>query len=222
MQLPLASFSLTLLTLVALPQAHAQSTPWSFRTGLAAVNFAAQSRVDLGGAVVPGGEVQFQNNTALAMEIGYAVSDRWVTRFAFGTPPTTTMSVGGSLKSAVPPLTGTLGRVKYAPAVLSLTYRVGDFEGFCPYIGAGINYTWVVSAHDADVAGLKVESAWGSALQAGFDVPLNSRWSLFFDVRKIFIKTSATGSVPAMGGPSAKAYVTLDPLITQIGVGYRF
>jgi outer membrane protein len=208
--------------LALMPGAQAQTSPWSVRLGPAAVNFSAKSSVEVAGAVVPGGELAVKDNTTVALEIGYAIDDRWTTRLAIGVPPTTTLSAGGTLTGFVPPLTGTLGKIKYGPGVLSLTYKLGDFASFKPYVGAGVNYTWVISASDGDVSGLKAKSAWGTVLEAGFDVPLSPNWSLFLDVRKIFVKTSATGTLPALGGPPAKANLTLDPLITHLGVGYRF
>jgi outer membrane protein len=42
------------------------------------------------------------------------------------------------------------------------------------------------------------------------------------DARKIFVKTTATGAIPALGGPLATASVTLNPLVVHMGVSYRF
>ena len=122
----------------------------------------------------------------------------------------------------VPPLTGTLGEVKYAPAVLSVTYGLGELGIFRPYVGLGINDTRIVSTRDGDLAGLRVKSAWGSLLQVGVDVPLDAHWSLFLDVRKVFVKTSTSGTLPALGGLAATADVTLNPRITHAGLSYRF
>lgn len=205
-----------------LSNAHAEDSPWSIRVGPAMVAFDASAKVDVGGANVPGANVAVKDNTALAFDIGYALDDRWTIRTAFGAPPTTTLSAAGSLKGFVPPLTGTLGKVKYGPAVLSATWKLGKFGVFEPYVGAGLNYTHVFSSKDGDIAGLKVKSAFGTALQVGFDVPIDRHWAVFLDARKIYVKTTATGTVPALGGPPAKASVTLDPLIVHMGASYRF
>lgn len=206
----------------ALPNAHAGDSPWSVRVGPALVAFDASARVDVAGSTVPGANVAVKDNSTLALDIGYALNDRWTIRTALGIPPTTTLSAAGTLKGFVPRLTGTLGRVKYGPAVLSATWKIGEFGAFHPYVDTGLNYTHVFSSKDGDIAGLKVKSAFGSVLQAGFDVPIDRNWGLFLDVRKIFVKTSATGTVPALGGPPAKATVTLDPLIIHMGASYRF
>jgi outer membrane protein len=206
----------------ALPAAHAGDSPWSVRVGPALAAFDASAKVDVGGANVPGANVGVKDNVFLGIDIGYALNDRWTIRTALGIPPTTRLSAAGTLKGFVPPLTGTLGRVKYGPAVLSATWKIGEFGAFHPYVGAGLNYTHVFSSKDGDIAGLKVKSAFGTALQVGFDVPIDRNWSLFLDARKIFVKTTATGNVPALGGPPAKASVTLNPLVVHMGASYRF
>ena len=210
------------LMALALPAAHAGDSPWLLRVGPAHVGFDAKSTVEVAGAPVPGGSIEVEDSTILAFELGYRATDRWTVRLAFGVPPTSTLSTGGTLNTLVPPLTGTLGKVKYGPAVLSATWALGDFGAFRPYVGAGINYTHVFKTTDGDIGGLRIKSAWGSALQAGFDVAIDRDWSLFVDARKVFVKTTATGTVPALGGPPAKANVTLDPLIVHIGAAYRF
>lgn len=206
----------------ALPTAHAGDSPWSVRVGPALAAFDATAKVDVGGTNVPGANVGVKDNTFLAFDIGYALNDRWTIRTALGIPPTTTLSAAGTLKGFVPPLTGTLGRLKYGPAVLSATWKIGEFGVFHPYVGAGLNYTRVFSSQDGDIAGLKVKSAFGTALQVGVDVPIDRNWGLFLDARKIFVKTTATGTVPALGGAPAKASVTLDPLVVHMGASYRF
>lgn len=206
----------------AMPAAYAGDSPWSLRVGPAHVGFDAKSTVEVAGGPVPGGFIEVQDNTALAFELGYRATDRWTLRFAFGVPPTSTLSTGGTLNTLVPPLSGTLGKVKYGPAVLSATWGLGEFGAFRPYVGAGVNYTHVFKSSDGDIGGLHIKNAWGSALQAGFDVAIGRDWSLFVDARKVFVKTTATGTIPALGGPPAKASVTLDPLIVHIGAGYRF
>lgn len=218
----LRALSLIATVLPASQATHAAEAPWSFRVGPAHVAFDAKSSVEVAGATVPGGFIRVEDNTALAFEAGYRASERVTLRLAFGVPPTSTLSTGGTLNTLVPPLTGTLGQVKYGPAVVSATWSLGEFRAFRPYVGAGVNYTHVFKSTPGDIGGLRIKSAWGSALQAGFDVALDRDWSVFVDARKVFVKTTATGSIPALGGPPAKARVTLDPLIVHLGASVRF
>ena len=218
----LAAGALLFTPLCPLPALAADASPWSLRVGPAAVRFDASATVAVAGAKVPGGDVRVSDNNALALAVGYALDERWTLRLAVGVPPTTTLRTGGSLNALVPPLSGRLGRATYGPAVLSATWSPGIVGPFRPYAGAGINYTHVFSTDDGDIGGLKVKSAFGSALQLGVELPIDRSWSLFLDARKVFVKTTARGSVPALGGPAAKADVTLDPLIVHLGAAWRF
>lgn len=225
MQQPVRLIPLSLCAMLAATVGAAQAeelSPWSLRLGPGFVSFSPSAKVSVAGADVPGAKVKAANNTTLAFEVGYALTDRWTARLALGIPPTATLRSDGSLTAFSPPLTGTLGKVKYGPAVLSATYRLIDTGPIRPYIGAGINYTVVLSTPDGDLNQLDAKSAWGRVLQAGFDVPLNDRWTVFLDFRKIWVKTTATGVVNALGGAPVRAEVALDPLITHLGVGYRF
>lgn len=53
-------------------------------------------------------------------------------------------------------------------------------------------------------------------------LPLNERYSLFFDVKKLFLKTSASGVLPAMGGAPVSARVTLNPAVVHLGLSVNF
>lgn len=202
--------------------AAAQSSPWSLRVGPAAAFFDESSSVKVAGAKFPGAEIELENNSTLGIEIGYALTSDFTLRLAVGVPPTTTLKADGTLQGMVPPLSGKLGRAKYGPAVLSLTYGLPNLGAVRPYVGVGVNYTKIFSTSDGDVSGLRIDSGWGSALQAGFEWPLDERWSLFADVRKIFFKTKATGTVPALGNPPAEADITVNPTLVHVGIGYRF
>jgi len=202
--------------------ANAQDSNWTLRTGPASVRFNASSSLSVAGTPFPGAESLVSDNTALAFEVGYAATKNVDIRLALGIPPTTTLSAGGALQALIPPLTGTLGKVTYGPVILTATYSLGAPGSVRPYIGAGVTYLKVFSTSDADLSGLQVDSAWGTTIQAGLDIPIDSRWSLFLDARKIYVKTTATSTVPALGGPPVVASVNLDPVVVHAGIGYRF
>lgn len=202
---------------LACTAASAQSSPWSVRLGAAHVGFNTQADVFLGGAAVPGANAEAKNNTAAVLEIGYSLSPEWTGRLLLGIPPTTTLTGTGALAGA-----GTLGRVTYGPAVLSLTYGLGQWGPIKPYVGAGINYTIVLKSEDGFISNLDVKNAFAPVLQVGFEVPLEGGWSIGLDARKIYLKTKATGTVPAFGGAPAKADIRLNPLLISVLVGKRF
>lgn len=197
--------------------ASAEGTPWTMRLGAAHVGFRTKANVTVNGTPVPGADAKASSNTTLALEVNYDLSPELKARFLIGVPPTTTLTGTGALAG-----TGTLGKVQYGPAVLSLTYALGQLGPVRPYVGAGINYTIVFKSQDGFISNLDVKNAFGTVLQAGFDVPLDGGWSFGLDARKIFLKTKVTGTLPAMGGAAAAADVRLNPLVIFASVGKRF
>lgn len=103
-----------------------------------------------------------------------------------------------------------------------MTYKFVNTSNFTPYIGAGIVRLVAFKTRDAGLENFKVKDAWGSAFNLGVEMKINKRYSLFADYRKIFIKSSATGNVTALGGAPAYAGITVDPEVFQIGISYRF
>ncbi len=69
----------------------------------------------------------------------------------------------------------------------------------------------VFASKDGANQQLDAKNGWGSALQAGLNVPLSQRFGLFVDVKKVFVKTTATGFLPAAGGAPVRAETTPNP-----------
>ena len=205
------------LSLTAGHASAAGTSPWTVRLGPAHVHFSPRADVSVGGNPVPGGDASASSGTTLGIELAYDISPQLTARFLAGIPPETTLSGQGALAGA-----GQLGKVTYAPAVLSLTYKLFNEGPVRPYVGAGINYTIVTRNRDAFIQDLDARSAWGSVLQAGVEFPVNADWSVSLDARKIFLKTKATGTLPAFGGAPARANVRLNPLVVFLSVGRRF
>ncbi|HSW05134.1 OmpW/AlkL family protein [Aquabacterium sp.] len=191
-----------------------RASPWWLHAGPVQVQFHTKADVRVGGAPLPGAGVDASSNTTLGLEIGHDMTPNIAARLTIGVPPTTRLSGTGPLAGA-----GELGRVKYGPAVLSATWSFDGLGAFRPYLGAGVNYTIALESPDGAITSLKVKNAFGSVLQAGFDMPLGPRWGLFVDVKKVFLKTTADGWV---GPAPAHASVQLDPLLIHGGVSYRF
>ena len=111
--------------------------------------------------------------------------------------------------------TTAIGSFKHLPPTLTLQYHFTDFQGYKPYVGAGINYTKITGDNLAAAYHLDSNS-YGAAFQAGVDVPLTKQVSLNFDVKKVDIKTDV------YDGATNKGTLKLDPVLVGVGVGYRF
>lgn len=221
----LVSLAVSALTIASHPaQANeaGASSSWSIRAGPSWARFDTGASISLVGMHVAGGDVRIDDKRFLMGELNYAFDAHWTARLAIAKPPRVAVRTAGSLQSLAPPLSGTLGEITLAPAALTLTYSPGAFGAAHPYFGAGVQYLTILNTHDRDIVRLQAENAWGRVLQAGVDIELDKRWSLFFDVRKISAQTEATGIVPALGNMAVKADITLNPAIVNIGVGYRF
>ena len=209
-----AAAAALLATGAACAQAPATPSPWWLHVGPVNVKFSPDATIRLGGAVVPGADLEASSSTTLGLEVGYDLSPNLSARLTVGLPPTTRLTGTGPLAGA-----GELGRLKYGPAVMTLAWRFDGLGAVKPYVGAGINYTIVLASKDGVVTTLDAKSAFGSVLQAGVDVPIDGRWGVFFDVKKVFLKTTASGFV---GANAATASTRLDPLLVHAGVGFRF
>ena len=106
------------------------------------------------------------------------------------------------------------------PPTLTVQYHFMPKETFRPYVGAGLNYTRFYSTGLAlNGTPLTVDqNSWGGALQAGFDVALDKKWFLNFDVKKVYIKTDVKFATTGAFVSTLK----LDPVIIGLGVGMKF
>lgn len=114
------------------------------------------------------------------------------------------------------------GTFKHLPPTLTLQYHFTGLGSFRPYVGAGVNYTRLMSVKlDAasNAVGADVDlkrNSYGLALQAGVDVPLGGGWLLNADVKKVQISTKVLADGVSQGR------FKVDPLLVGIGIGKRF
>ena len=112
-----------------------------------------------------------------------------------------------------------LGTVWALPPVLTLQYHFNPEGKWNPYVGAGINYTITYADKKGpSVNRVSYSDEFGYAFQAGIDYKIDDKWSLNFDVKKVFVSTDIVANG---GGVNAKGS-DLDPLVIGFGVGYKF
>lgn len=111
-----------------------------------------------------------------------------------------------------------LGDVWLLPPTLTLQYHFMPKAKFSPYIGAGINWTLFFNRDKStDITAINYTNSFGPAFQVGLDMAVTDRWSINFDIKKVFVETD----VKVSGTINAKD-VDLDPWIFGFGIGYRF
>ncbi len=111
-----------------------------------------------------------------------------------------------------------LGKVSLIPPVLTLQYHFNPKGKFSPYLGAGISYVIFYDEDHPGLGSVDYKDSFGWALQVGLDYAVDDRWSINFDIKKVFVETDINVNGPAVTGNG----IALDPWVFGIGVGYRF
>lgn len=174
--------------------------------------------------------VAVNNNSQLGITFDYDLDSEWSLQLIAATPFSHDITATGSLAGLK------IGDTKHLPPTLLLQYNWRFDNGIEPFVGVGLNYTWffdsqadaqLVSALQGlgavtatDNVDLKLKNSFGYALQAGFNVNLNSDWGLHFMVSTMDIDT--TGDVRVNGTAIQSVDVSIDPIVAMAGVRYTF
>lgn len=218
---------------LAAPVAHAhEAGDILVRAGAITVNPKADSgsvKVDQGplAGTNLGGKATMGSDTQLGLNFAYMFTSHWGIELLAATPFEHDVKLKNTALSAA---NGKLGTLKHLPPTLSVVYYPLDSKSaFQPYVGAGINYTWIYDEHvssgaqQAGFSNFKADNSWGWAAQIGADYMINDKWMINGQVRYIDISTTATvennGVAP---GTRAKVDVDVDPLVYMVGIGYKF
>ena len=218
---------------LAVPLAHAhEAGDIILRAGAITVNPKADSssvKVDQGplsGADL-GGKATMSSDTQLGLNVAYMITNNWGIELLAATPFEHDVKLKGTSLGAA---NGKLGTLKHLPPTLSVVYYPLDAKSdFQPYVGAGINYTYIYDEHvgsEAQAKGwsnFKAENSWGMAFQVGADYMITDHIMLNAQVRYIDIDTRATVENDAVApGTRARVNVDVDPFIYMVGLGYKF
>jgi outer membrane protein len=165
-----------------------------------------QPQVSAGGAL---GTLGVDVNNAIVPELDftYMIRDDLGVELILGTSrQQVTSNIGG------------LGGVGVLPPTLLLQYHFNHAGRVRPYVGAGLNYTYFyndkLKAGDTPVS-IK-RSSFGPALQAGVDVQVARNLFVNADVKKIWMRTSASAGGTDLGS------LKIDPWVIGLGVGMKF
>ncbi|MCM8740561.1 OmpW/AlkL family protein [Pseudomonas koreensis] len=228
----LLSASLFALALAA-PLAHAhEAGDIIVRAGAITVNPKADSssvKVDQGplSGTNLGGKATMSSDTQLGLNFAYMLTNNIGIELLAASPFEHDVKIKGTALSAA---NGKLGTLKHLPPTLSVVYYPLEATSpFQPYIGGGINYTWIYDEHVGSEAqsngfsNFKAKNSWGLAWQVGADYMLTDNIMLNAQVRYIDIDTRATVENNAVApGTRAKVNVDVDPFVYMVGLGYKF
>ena len=227
----LSAAALALAVVAPLAQAHTEGDI-ILRAGAITVNPKADSssvKVDQGplAGTDLGGKATMSSDTQLGLNFAYMITDHVGIELLAATPFEHDVKLKGT---TLPAANGKLGSLKHLPPTLSVVYYPLDSKSvFQPYVGAGINYTWIYDEHvgsSANAAGFdnfKAKNSWGMAWQLGADYMLTDNIRINAQARYIDIDTRATVENNAVApGTRAKVNVDVDPWVYMVGLGYKF
>ncbi|WP_407310127.1 OmpW/AlkL family protein [Pseudomonas sp. nanlin1] len=172
-----------------------------------------------------GGKASMGSDTQLGLNFAYMVTDHLGVELLAATPFEHDVHISGTANGVAD---GKLGSLKHLPPTLSLVYYPLDKQSrFQPYVGAGLNYTWIYdetvgsNARAAGFDNLHARNSWGWAAQIGADYMLTDRVMINAQLRYIDIETDAFVSNTALG-VRAKVDMDVNPWVYMVGLGYRF
>jgi len=191
-------------------------SPWQIRLrALAVVPDERDRGVFAGGALVPGAGVSVNNAVVPELDITYFFTPNIAAELILGVTRHSAFGTG-----TIAGL-GRLGSTWLLPPTLTLQYHFTNFGAFRPYVGVGANYTFFFNESDGALVNFRLRDAAGFALQAGFDYMITPNIGLNFDVKRLFLNTTATGTL-GLGGPAVSSRIRLDPWLIGTGITFRF
>lgn len=170
-------------------------------------------------------QVDVGADTRLTGQLTYIHDQHWALAIPVGTGFKHKIYGAGAISG-----TGQIGTVSAVPVSVFGQYRFGEPDARVrPYAMLGLSYVYF---HDAQGSaalnglnpinpvggstGLKVDSRWALSPGLGVSIRLDDKWFVNLSWAKTYLKTTTTLST----GQSIDT--TLNPSITQVGVGMRF
>ena len=216
-----ALFAVVLLSSGSAAMAQSAGT-WMVKGGFNGIAPAVKSG-DLSAPSLPGSKVDVSSANSLIATATYMLTDNTSVEFVGGLPYKHDIQGAGSLAGV-----GKLGSIKQiSPTVLAQYRFMAPSATLRPYLGVGLTYAYFYGAEGSAAltaltnAGgtptrLSSSSGFGLSPQVGVTVALHERWYLDASIIKTFLKNSTTLST------GQKIDTTLNPLSTNVSIGYRF
>jgi len=203
--------------------AMAQSAgTWMVKGGINNIDPQVKSG-DLSAPSVPGTKVDVKSATSAIFTATYMMTDNCSVEFYAGLPYKHDIVGDGAIKGV-----GKIGSVKQVSPTLFGQYRfMPASSAFRPYVGLGLTYAHFYGEEGSGTltaltnpggppTKLSASSAFGISPQAGLSFKVSDRWFVDAAVIKTYIKNTTTLST------GQKIDTKLDPLSTNVSVGYRF
>lgn len=173
-------------------------------------------------------ELRVDNNTIPELDISYYFTKNIAAELILALGTRHDVSVTGTGGAVA----HNLGSVNLLPPTLTAQWHFMPDQTFDPYVGAGVSYVRAMDnglTAQVGALGLPIRidrNSWGAALQAGFDINLQDKWLVNFDVKKVWFDTKVTldGTAASLVPAGFQKIDNLDinPLVVSVGFGKKF
>jgi outer membrane protein len=170
----------------------------------------------IGGSVndaLVGASLEVESNTIAEIDFSYYITKNIAAELILAAGTRHDVNVVGNAAAQK------LGSVNLLPPTLTAQWHFNPDQTFDPYAGAGISYVRAMdNGLNSTLGGIHIDrNIFGPALQAGFDVNLQEKWLVNFDVKKIWFSSDV------FLNPSTKIdSLDIDPWVVSFGVGKKF
>jgi outer membrane protein len=188
--------------------------PWEIRVRAVYLDPANKSDA-INALAVPKDAIHINSKVLPDIDFEYYFTPNWSTELLLTIPQKQTVTVE---KSALGGPTA-IGTFKHLPPTLLAKYNFLPEADFRPYVGAGVNLTYISNVDLAvPTVGRLDLKHWsvGPAAQAGFDYKIADHWYLNADVKWMLLHSDIS-----LGGDKI-SQARINPFLFGIGVGYRF
>lgn len=178
---------------------------------------------DLSAPSLPGSQVDVASANSLIATATYMLTNNASVEFVAGLPYKHDIQGAGALAGV-----GKLGSIKQISPTVFAQYRfMAPTATLRPYLGVGLTYAHFYGAEGSaaltaltnpggPATRLSSTSGFGLSPQVGMTIQLHERWYLDASIIKTFLKNSTTLST------GQKIDTTLNPISTNVSIGYRF
>jgi outer membrane protein len=214
--------------------AHAEAGDWVVRAR--AVNVSPNEDSSLGkyvnknilaGAMSPGAELSVNDNVIPELDISYYITKNIAAELILALGTEHDVKIKGDTVGTVG--NQKLGSVDLLPPTLTLQWHFNPDQTIDPYVGAGVNYTYMLDRNLRGSAGaingekIKLENdSWGYVLQAGVDVNLKDGWLVNADVKYVNIETDVKLDSAITGRWTKIDSLDINPWVFGLGIGKKF
>jgi outer membrane protein len=204
-----AALAAGIAAILAAPAARADDDPFMIRLRAVYLDFAQKSDAipSLG---VPSDAITVNKKWIPDLDLEYFFTPNWSSELVLTYPQSQTVSVNGL---------GPIGTFKHLPPTLTVKYNFLPDSVFRPYVGVGVNLTFISNVNLAvpGVGPLDLDStSVGVAGQVGADFKVADHWFVNVDAKWVQL-----GSDVKFDG-SKISTVHLNPWLLGVGIGYRF